>query len=177
MADRTAKDEVDEGEVEASRPAARADKPGAPHLALRIMLGAAGLLLVIGFFLPWIQLPDDSHSGLSLVFDTNRNVREMVGETQRWILLVIPVLGVGLTAVGFMGFRWAGPVAVSIGLLLLAYGVVTVVMLFFQHTAEGLWLIVGGAFLSLSGGMLAWLRARSAKAAVAVTKGASVEDA
>jgi hypothetical protein len=133
--------------------------------------------LVIGFFLPWIQLPDDNHSGLSLVFDDNRNVREMVGDTQRWVLLVIPVLGIGLTAVGFMGFRWAGPVAVSIGLTLLAYGVVTVVMLFFQHTAVGLWFVVGGAFLSLSAGMVGWLRARSAKAAVAVGEGATVEDA
>lgn len=149
---------------------------GAPPLALRIALGAAGLLLVVGFFLPWLQLPSDTHSGLTLVFETDRDVREMVGETQRWVLLVIPVLGVGLTAVGFMGFRWAGPVAVGIGLLLLAYGVVTVVMLFFQHTAVGLWLVVGGAFLAVSAGMVGWLRARSAKVAIAVEKGERVEE-
>lgn len=138
-------------------------KPGTPHMLLRIILGTAGLLLVVGFFLDWIDLPSESYSGLELVTSDNRDIRQAVGETRRWILLVIPVLGVALTAIGFLGLRWAAPIAAGIGLLLIGYGIVTVVALFFQTTAIGLWLIVGAALLALGAGVVALVRARSAR--------------
>lgn len=156
----------DGNDEDARAPVVSADagvKPGAPHMVLRIVLGTAGLLLVVGFFLPWIELPSDSYSGLALVLDDNRDIREAVGEARRWILLAIPILGIALTAIGFMGFRWSAAVAAGIGLLLIGYGIVTVVALFFQTTALGLWLIVAAAFLALGGGLVALVRARAAK--------------
>ena len=69
-----------------------------------------------------------------------------------------------LTAVGFLGFRWSGIVAAILGLSLVGYGVVTVVLFFFQKTALGLWLILGGTFLAVAAGMFTFLRARQASA-------------
>jgi hypothetical protein len=158
-----AKDEEDAAALAPKIAAEPTSKAGAPHMVLRVVLGTAGLLLVVGFFLPWIELPSESYSGLSLVLDDNRDIREAVGETRRWILLALPVLGVALTAIGFMGFRWSAAVAAGIGLLLIGYGIVTVVAIFFQTTALGLWLIVAAAFLALGGGLVALVRARSAK--------------
>jgi O-antigen/teichoic acid export membrane protein len=145
---------------EAREPASRTQPP--LHAVLRVVLGGAGLLLVVGFFLPWFRLPNEDHSGLSLVFDGDRAVREMVSETQRWVLLAIPVLGVVLTAVGFMGARWAAVVSIVVGVLLLGYGIVTAITLFFEHTGLGLWLIVGGAFLAIGAGAYGFGRARAA---------------
>ena len=143
-------------------------------MALRILLGTAGLLLVVGFFLPWlrIELPAAGGetvllreiSGMNLVTDGEPTIRALVGDTQRWLLLAIPVFGLALTAVGFLGFRWSGIVAAILGLSLVGYGVVTVVLFFFQKTALGLWLILGGTFLAVAAGMFTFLRARQASA-------------
>ncbi len=144
-------------------------KPGAPHMVIRIVLGLAGLVLVVGFFLPWVQFADDSRiSGLDLVVANDHRIQQTVGETLRWTLLAIPTLGVVLTAVGFLGFRWSGPVGAIVGLTLFGYGAVVVVVVFFQSTGLGLWLIVGGAFVALLSGVIAWTRARNAKRAANV---------
>ncbi len=145
----------------AAKPAA--PKAGAPHIALRVVLGTAGLLLVVGFFLPWVQIDRDMRSGLELVVSDDSDVRDMVDDTQRWILLIIPALGAALTAVGFMGLRGAGVVGAAIGFLLMAYGMITVVLLFFQQTGVGLWLIVGATILAVAAGLFAIVRARQSK--------------
>lgn len=158
-------DVIEDGEPSApSTPPPPAPKPGAPHLALRIVLGTAGLLLVVGFFLPWVQIDREMRSGLELVVESDPDVRDMVDETQRWILLVIPALGAALTAVGFLGLRWSGAVGAGVGLLLMAYGMITVVLLFFQRTGLGLWLIVGATILAVATGLFAIVRARRATA-------------
>ena len=101
---------------------------------------------------------------MNLVTDGEPTIRALVGDTQRWLLLAIPVFGLALTAVGFLGFRWSGIVAAILGLSLVGYGVVTVVLFFFQKTALGLWLILGGTFLAVAAGMFTFLRARQASA-------------
>ncbi|HJL16507.1 MAG TPA: hypothetical protein RMH99_12670 [Sandaracinaceae bacterium LLY-WYZ-13_1] len=161
-------------------PAAPEAKPGAPHLAFRIALGAAGLCLLIGFFLPWVKIqstPSDetpqevrrelvSYSGLELASTDDDFVRAAAGgDTQRQLLWLIPLFGLALTAVGFLGFRWSGLVGAVLGLLLVGYGVVTVVMIFFQNTHYGLWLVLLGAFVAVSTGTLSWARAHRAKKA------------
>ena len=138
-------------------------KPGAPPMLLRIVLGTAGLMLVVGFFLPWIEWDREAFSGLNLMLETDPGIREAVGETRRWILLGIPVLGVALTAIGFLGLRGSAAVGAAIGLLLIGYGVVTIVALFFQATAPGRWIIVGAALLALGAGLVALIRGRTAK--------------
>jgi predicted ferric reductase len=157
-------DAAPDGEARAPKVSPEAGpKPGAPHMLLRIVLGTAGLLLVVGFFLPWIEWDREAFSGLNLMLDADPGIRSAVGETRRWILLAIPVRGVALTAIGFMGFRWSAAVAAGIGLLLIGYGVVTVVALFFQTTALGLWLIVAAALIALGAGVIALVRGRIAK--------------
>lgn len=176
MADARTEVEVKEKQKEEAKEPLPPAATGAPHIMLRILLGTAGLLLVVGFFLPWlrIELPGadgaesvvlQEISGMTLVADDEPTIRALVGDTQRWLLLAIPVFGLALTAVGFMGFRWSGIVAAVLGLSLVGYGVVTVVLFFFQKTALGLWLILGGTFLAVAAGMFTFLRARQAKLA------------
>lgn len=154
--------EEDQGGAPEEKPPAKA-KAGTPPMALRIVLGTAGLLLVVGFFLPWVQIDREMRSGLELVVETDPDVRELVDDTQRWVLLVIPVLGAALTAIGFLGLRGSSAAGTIVGLLLLAYGFVTVVLLFFQRTGLGLWLIVTATILAFGAGLFAMLRGRNAR--------------
>jgi len=142
-----------------------APKPGTPHIVLRIVLGAAGLLLVVGFFLPWINLETSSVSGLELVTSDDPMVVALVGQqAQKWILLLIPVFGVALTAIGFLGVRYSGHISAVLGILIVGYGIVTVIIFFFQKTGVGMWLILAGAFVSITAGLVTFLRTRGAKA-------------
>jgi hypothetical protein len=167
------------------KPASPDSKPGAPHLVLRIALGLAGLLLLVGFFLPWVKLhsaPSDdapeqvqrelvNYNGLELASSDDDYIRAAVGnDTQRQLLWLIPLFGLALTAVGFLGFRWSGAVSAILGLLLVGYGVVTVVIIFFQSTAYGLWLILLGAFMAVTAGTFAWARAHQARKSAKAAK-------
>ena len=133
-----------------------------PHVALRIALGSAGVLLLVGFFLPWLRLTGvDPLSGLELVIADEEAVVTAIGATQRWLLILVPLLGVGLTAVGFLGLRFSGQVGFGVGLAIIGYGAFTVIALFVQTTAIGLWLVLGGAFLALNAGLFAWVKAKA----------------
>lgn len=140
-------------------------KPGQPHMVLRIVLGTAGLLLVVGFFLPWLKLEElATVSGMQLVIDENPVIRALVGnDTQRYLLLLIPGFGLALTAVGFLGVRYSGHIAAVLGVLIVLYGVVTLIIFFFQKTGVGLWLILVGAILAIAAGTFAWARSRTPK--------------
>lgn len=164
---RPSKSKGDKAKGDKSKP-----KPGAPHVVFRILLGTAGLLLVIGFFLPWLRLEMPAAdlsgmamikeiTGMQLVFSDEPLIRAMGGDdTQRYLLLFIPAFGLAMTAVGFLGFRWSGVVAALMGLTLVGYGIVMFAVFFFQKTGLGLWLILGGAFLSVSAGVVSFLRSR-----------------
>lgn len=173
---------VDTGEPEPKKErksAAPEAKAGAPHLILRIALGAAGLLLLVGFFLPWVGIEygatgdtpgeiqrDLDYSGFKLATSDDDFVRAAAGsDTQRNLLWLIPVFGLALTAVGFLGFRWSGPLGAVLGVLLVGYGAVTVIIIFFQNTRLGLWLILGGAFLAIAAGAFSTARAYQARKA------------
>lgn len=146
--------------------AAEGPKPGTPHIVLRIVLGAAGLLLLIGFFFPWLRLegPDDQANlvtGLDVVMAGDPVIRALVGQdAQRYVLLAIPLFGIALTAVGFLGVRFSGHIASVLGILIVGYGMVMVVIFFFQKTGFGLWMILGGAFIAILAGLITFIRAR-----------------
>ncbi len=141
-------------------------KPGTPHLVLRIILGVAGLLLLIGFFFPWLRLEAADGqfnlvTGLDVVMAGDPVVRALVGQdTQRYLLLLIPVFGVALTAVGFLGIRFSGQISAVLGILIVGYGMVTFIIFFFQRTGFGLWMILGGAFIAILAGVVTFVRAR-----------------
>lgn len=184
---------VDEAELEAKgRKSKVPEAPsGAPHLILRIALGAAGLLLLVGFFLPWVgiqsrpraEAPTEvqrdlmNYSGFELASSDDDFVRAAAGsDTQRNLLWLIPVFGLALTAVGFLGFRWSGPLGALLGVLLVGYGAVTVVIIFFQNTRLGLWLILGGAFLAVAAGAISTLRTYQARKADKADPGVKLPD-
>ncbi len=168
-------------QTELDEPKAKEKAKGEPQSpadwAIRIALGTAGLLLLVGFFLPWLHFgPLRDVSGLDLVRANHEAIRHAIPETQRWILLVIPVLGLALTAVGFLGFRWSGIVGAVVGVLVIGYGVVTVVTIFFRTTAIGMWLMLGGSFLALGIGLFAIWRLRANREKPAVDEASAIPD-
>lgn len=134
---------------------------GGPPLALRALVGFSGLSLLIGFFLPWFRVEADAEhaSGLTLMLS------DSVGGTPAMLLVAVPILGVLISAAAFMGFRWTAHGAIGVAALLLAYGLWVLLRLFVEHTALGLWIVVGGAFITLLLGVvtLMWSRERSPK--------------
>jgi hypothetical protein len=137
---------------------------GGPPLGLRALVGFSGLSLLVGFFLPWFRVEADATeyaSGLTLMMGDN------VGGTPAMLLIAVPILGVLTSAAAFMGFRWTAHGAIGVAALLLAYGLWVLLRLFVEHTALGLWVVVGGAFITLLLGVvtLMWSRERSPKVA------------
>ena len=151
------------------KPDAKAPPAGSPHIVLRIVLGAAGLLLLVGFFLDWLKIEGpqgtETVSGLGLVMADHPVVRGLIGQGgQRYALLAIPAFGAALSAIGFLGVRYSGQIAAALGVLIVGYGVVTVLVFFFQKTGVGLWLVLGGAFVAIAAGFLTYARSRGAAA-------------
>lgn len=149
-------------------PGATAAQAAPMHIALRIALGAAGLCLLVGFFLPWMSLPTETPagpevveiSGLSIIAMDSAATRLVMGDGQRPLVLAVPVFGLALTAIGFLGFRWAGPIALVCGVVVVGYGIARLIILFFQVTGVGLWLVVIGALTAIIAGAIAWGRLR-----------------
>jgi hypothetical protein len=151
----------------ASSSAARETAP----LVLRIVLGTAGLCLVVGFFFPWIKIGDLANiSGLDLAISDNIVIRQAIGASTRWVLLAVPVLGLALTAIGYLGFKWSGLVGVIVGVLVVGYGIFILAYLFFQLTAPGLWIVLVGALAAFFTGLVTVLRARRGKTGGDVTR-------
>jgi hypothetical protein len=123
------------------------------------------LCLLVGFAFPWLKFGAAEYRGYELVFPPASDiiVLSAIGNA-RWILLFVPVLGIALTAVGFLGFRWSGVVGLGISVLIIGYGVFAVVYLFFQVTGYGLWIVLAGALIGLIVGIANVMRSRRAKA-------------
>ncbi|MGF1467830.1 MAG: hypothetical protein ACFCGT_17055 [Sandaracinaceae bacterium] len=138
------------------------------HIGLRLALGLAGLCLLVGFFLPWLSLREigvDTGetvevSGIALVVADSATYRQVMDPGQRYLVLLVPIFGLALTAIGFLGFRFAGPVGFGMGLLLIIYGLVRVIIVFLQTARVGLWLVLLGAFTALVAGLIAYIRSR-----------------
>src|SRR5688500_15050478 len=68
-----------------------------PHIVLRVLIGFAGLSLLVGFFLPWLNVP--ASEGVPAVTLAGYNVAsDAVVGTPGAILWLIPVLGAALSA-------------------------------------------------------------------------------
>lgn len=154
------------------RPSPASD--GGPNMLMRALMGFSGLSLLVGFFLPWVRIPERpgdgegaaaiaAHmaSGLDLLSEAG------IGGAPAALLLVVPILGTLLSAAAFMGFRWAGHVAIGVAASLLLFGLWVVLRLFVEHTDLGLWVTVGGTFITLLLGVITilWTRDRKGKAA------------
>lgn len=164
MADDEKVEDESERPEDPKDPSKKAPQRDTPHVLVRLFLGSAGLLLIIGFFLPWMNFPGDVHrtvSGWQLVTASDTAILAVIGaDSQRWLLLLIPGFGVALSGVAVSGIRHSGPIAAMLGILLVGYGIVMVIILFFQRTEPGLWLVLLGAFLAVATGVIAFVRSR-----------------
>lgn len=164
----TVDDKKDALTKDASAKAAKPSGGHPPHIVLRVLIGLSGLSLLVGFFLPWLMEPAaveggaaTAHAGYNLAmgeyFDTP-------GKEALWAL---PALGVLLSATAFMGFRYAGQVAIGTAVAIIGFALYVLLQLFVQRTALGLWIVAGGTFVILLLGVIAWMvdtRRRATKA-------------
>lgn len=163
----------------AERKPGKPSSEAGPPIYMRALLGFAGLSLLVGFGLDWIRIPERvdgeetiaAHwvNGIGLLGESS------LGGMPAAVLLVVPLLGVLLSASAFMGFRWAGHLAVGIATSLFLYGLWIVLRLFVEGTGLGLWITVGGAFVTLLLGVIALMLGR-ARSQSAPAKAAPVAD-
>lgn len=129
---------------------------GGPPMGLRALVGFSGLSLLVGFFLPWFRAEAEGEhdSGMTMMLG------EAIGGTPAIVLVAVPILGVLLSALAFMGFRWTAHAAIGVAAALLAFGLWILLQLFVEHTALGLWVVVGGTFITLLLGVSTLLYSR-----------------
>lgn len=120
-------------------------RPATPPWLLRIGLGAAGLGLVAGFFLPWVRVGQlVTINGLGLAV-TGGDVADQMSGPHRGLILVVPVAGIALlvgAVRGSRGLAWGGLLS---GFLIFAVGLYTLVLLFLESTGAGMWMVAASA--------------------------------
>jgi hypothetical protein len=139
----------------------RLGRPGV--LATRVVFAICGMGLLVGFFLPWFTVGDlMSVSGLGLVFSDGQMVHMLSG-SHRFLLFAIPALAVLLVVGAVFGHRVVSWGAVAGGILILGYGLYTLVRLFLSSTGPGMWLVIFSSVLALALGLIDIGRRSSAK--------------
>lgn len=120
----------------------------------RLVFFFCGLALTVGFFLPWVIAGTTIElSGMGLVFSGGEFVRAISG-AGRFLLFLVPLLGIGLTAGAVIGHRFTPWVAAIGAGFLLVFGAVNLIMLFISSTGLGMWLVVFASLGALVMGML-----------------------
>lgn len=131
-------------------PASRRSVP----LAARLSFALCGLGLLVGFFLPWLTIGElMSVSGAGLVFADGQVVTLLSG-SQRFLLFAIPGIAVLLVMGGVLGNRLAPWAAVVGGVVILGYGLFTLIRVFLSSTGLGMWLVIASAVLALALGLV-----------------------
>lgn len=146
----TAEKEEQEEEQPAAEQRAKKSKaePRPPSMVLRVALALAGLVLLSGFFLPWIT----ETSGFELVINDDN-----LPSSQRIILALCPLVAVALTLAGVLGFRGSVWVGIIAGAAVLAYALFTIAYLLYQMIDVGLWMVLASALIAFAGGVFAKL--------------------
>ena len=149
-----------EGVVKRSKENAKAPL----RMVERVLFGACGTLLLIGFFMPWfIAGTAISMSGLSLVFASG-DVVGMLAGANRFLLVAVPVLGVLLLGGSILGVRFTRWLAVGGSGAILLFGFIILIRLFISSTGLGMWLVILSAMLGLSIGLVGLGRIRASEA-------------
>lgn len=116
----------------------------------QLWMGIAGLALVFGFFMPWIDILGlVNASGWDLVRDSH------LGMGTRAVIGLCPIAGISLALAGFGKSRNADWVAVASGLGVLGYTGFKVAYAFAKITGWGLWLILAAGAVALVVGLSA----------------------
>ena len=113
-------------------------------------MGIAGIALVVGFFMPWIDLAGlVSVSGWDLVRDDH------ISLGTRAVIALCPVAGAALAFAAFGGSRNAAKVSIAAGLGVLGYTGFKVAYTFAKITGWGLWMVLAAGAIALVVGMAA----------------------
>lgn len=163
------------GAALATTPAAKGKAQTPLQIALRVLIGIGGLALLVGFFLPWLNVSVPGAEGAPATMQAQSGLTlatsgDLVG-TPAPLLFLVPALGIVLIATGFMGFKWSAQVAVGIAVSLIGYALYVLLQMFVQHTAMGLWIVSGSVFLVLLLGVVAWMTGREPRAKASDAKG------
>lgn len=130
------------------------DKTATAPLLSRVLLGAAGVGLLIGFFLPWVKLGQMvALSGLNLATTSGQAIENMSGPAGV-IVFVVPLAGAALLFAAVRGYRrieWLGLLS---GCLIFGVGVFTLVRVFLDTTGAGMWLVAASSMAAIMIGTL-----------------------
>ncbi len=132
-----------------------------PRMTFNIFALVGSVLLLVGFFLNWVELdPEEGPiGGLGMA---------TLAATQGgfyYAAYALPVLAIALAALSFKKPRLSSALSIAVGGLLILWGVVEVARFLYQQTFAGLWLSVLGAAVMLLGGLWSWKRTKPKKAA------------
>jgi hypothetical protein len=132
----------------------------------------AALVLLVGFFVPWIRIPDgDSEqivSGASMGV-----VADELGGAY-YVVYLLPLFAIAMGVAAVKKPSWASMISIVVGVSLLVWGLFELARFLFLQTRWGLWVTAVGAMLAAFGGALTWRRAHllvaQAKAAAKAAK-------
>ncbi len=112
--------------------------------ANRTAIGITGLVLLAGFFLPWIDLG----FGLGV---SGFTVVKNLGSSSLFhlMMLLVPFGGLAMAVCAAMGSKHTRLVSAVVGLSLVGYGIVKTVHAFFATTGLGLWLVIAASAAAL----------------------------
>lgn len=106
----------------------------------RTMIAVAGAALLIGFFLPWVDVGfGPTISGYTVA----RAVHS--ASTFSAMLWLIPLGGLAMLVSSLLGSRHARMISVLVGLGLVGYATIKTVHAFFATTGIGLWVVIAAA--------------------------------
>jgi hypothetical protein len=120
----------------------------------RVLFGGCGAALLIGFFMPWFKIGALlTVSGLSLLLSSGEMVGMLSG-SNRFMLVIVPLLGAALIGGTVLGNRATRFVAVAGSALFILGGMFITLRLFLSTTGTGMWLVVLASLLALSVGLI-----------------------
>jgi hypothetical protein len=146
------------GAIEQAPPPTEKPKKQPAPLLTRLLLGVSGVGLVVGFFLPWVELGGVmSLSGLGLMLSSGDAIEQMSGPHQA-MLFVVPLSGLvllGAAIRGYRGIAWAGLVC---GFAIFTVGLYTLIRIFLDTTGVGMWVVASAAIICTAVGIVAYRR-------------------
>ncbi len=112
----------------------------------RIAAALAGVALLVGFFLPWL---DVGLGGVGQASGLDMVIKAEGFSALRVALCLVPLAGAALLAAALKGGVLAARVSLVVGLALLGYGLYQVGKSFFAVTGLGLWLVIAATVVAV----------------------------
>lgn len=110
----------------------------------RSTIALLGIALVVGFFLPWIDLGwGPAVSGMDVIRHGSS------GSLFYLMILAVPIGGAAMAFTALTGSKYVRLTSAVTGLALVGYGVVKTVHTFFATTGFGLWLVIAASCAAL----------------------------